>query len=59
MSEPKKVLRVVKIPEGRKQLQVTIPQDIVDSLRAQGVEFVAVYRRGEVVLIEPFDGRIS
>ena len=59
MSEPKKVLRVVKIPEGRKQLQVTIPQDLVDSLRSQGVEFVAVYRRGEIVTIEPFDGRIS
>jgi virulence-associated protein VagC len=53
--EAKQIVKAVKLPEGRKQLQVTVPQDIVDGIRARGIDSVVIYRRGDVVIIEPME----
>jgi len=52
MDKPR-VIKRIKIPTGRKQLVITVPQYLVDGIQARGVEYVRVSVFGDVLIVEP------
>ena len=47
------MIKRIKIPTGRKQLVITVPQYLVDGIQARGVEYVRVSVFGDVLIVEP------
>lgn len=53
MSDQKKIVKAITLPPAGRPCQITIPREVSDRLRAEGVTSMVVYTVGDSILIEP------